>query len=151
MKKMQKLANKQGFNFEGREDFIAKTNWSYVFWDIPMSEEFMHEFINYIPFNKQPYSLQLSEKFIRQHSDKVNWRRIIGRKDISNNFIKECCPLENIAWAILPDKTEYPNLNDAYPNVLWRLGDCLWLGKGYYEVSEISCDNKLYYVEPITN
>ena len=116
-----------------------------------LSEEFMAEFSEYINWGVIAPKKR-SENFIRKFKNKFNWERLITSRAasaVSNEIIKECCPQERVVWVVLSDDKEIPYWCDDYhlEHRLFSLGKQYWICGFLYEVAEVSCDNKVFYVE----
>ena len=57
--------------------------------DNQLTEEYIREFQDKVDWKSISWRQKLSEEFIREFKDKVNWRVISRRQTLSDEFIKE--------------------------------------------------------------
>jgi hypothetical protein len=54
-----------------------------------LTEDFIREFSDKVDWDWISYSQNLSENFVREFQDKVNWKDIFKHQNLSESFIRE--------------------------------------------------------------
>jgi 1,2-phenylacetyl-CoA epoxidase catalytic subunit len=92
-------------NFCGKRNGyrLTKFDWNCIS-SHDLSEDFMREFQNKINWQMISQYQKLSEGFIREFQDKLNWFWISMRQVLSESFIREF--QEKLWWGIIPMSQE---------------------------------------------
>ena len=86
MKQLKNIKNK----IEWEEYYNPDFNWDRIsFYENELSEDFIREFKDKVNWEILSFYQTLSEDFIRKLKNKVNWRGISKHQELSEKFIRE--------------------------------------------------------------
>jgi hypothetical protein len=93
------------------EPFIAKYKdilvWRSIITYHNLSEDFIEQNSDYIDWSYLTSKQKLSENFIIKHSDKLNWNQMAYYQDLSESFIEQCA--DKLNWSSISSHQKLSN------------------------------------------
>ena len=102
----QRVNELLGTDYKGA---ITKYHWDCISANQSLSEDFIREFKDYVDWLWISSCQKLSEDFIREFKDKVDWYWISAYQSLSEDFIREF--KDNVYWCSI---SEYQKLSESF-------------------------------------
>ena len=86
----------------------------------PLSEKFIREFQDKVNWKNISYSQILSEEFIREFQNEVDWEKISFRQKLSEDFIREFKDKVNWGWISIKQKLSESFMREFQNKIYWE-------------------------------